>query len=219
MRLLAKAGLTRRAGGRDAVCAMILGMLRRVCVFCGSMNGSRASYRRAAEETGQALARQGIGLVYGGGNIGLMGVMADAALAAGGEVIGVIPHHLVQKEVAHTGLSDLRTVSTMHERKALMADLSDAFIALPGGYGTLDEFCEVLSWSQLGLHCKPCGLLNVEGYYDGLLGLLDHGVCEGFIRPEHRALVLVDESPARLIERLASAPLPFVEKLIERSTR
>lgn len=198
---------------------MIPGMLRRVCIFCGSMNGSRPSYRRAAEETGRTLARQGIGLVYGGGNIGLMGVVADAALAAGGEVIGVIPYHLVQKEVAHTGLADLRTVSSMHERKALMADLSDAFIALPGGYGTLDEFCEVLSWSQLGLHRKPCGLLNVEGYYDGLLGLLDHGVGEGFIRPEHRALVLVDESPGRLIERLASAPLPFVEKWIDRSTR
>jgi len=183
------------------------------------MSGSRESYRSAALETGGLLAQRGIGLVYGGGNVGLMGILADAALARGGEVIGVIPEHLVRKEVAHTGLADLRTVSSMHERKALMADLAEAFIALPGGYGTLDEFCEILSWSQLGLHRKPCGVLNVEGYYDGLLGLFDHGVREGFILAEHRALVIVDENPGRLLERLDETPLPHVEKWIDRRTR
>jgi len=195
---------------------MIARMLRRVCVFCGSSRGTRASYRDAAAETGRLLASRGIGLVYGGGNIGLMGVVADATLAGGGQVIGVIPEHLVQKEVAHRGLTELRTVPSMHERKALMADLADAFVALPGGYGTLDEFCEILTWSQLGLHEKPSGVLNVDGYYDGLLALFDHGVREGFIHPEHRALVVVDEHPGRLLTRLAKTPLPAVDKWIDR---
>ncbi|MFB3855468.1 MAG: TIGR00730 family Rossman fold protein [Vicinamibacterales bacterium] len=194
-------------------------MLRRICVFCGSMSGTREAYRAAARETGRLLAERGVTLVYGGGRIGLMGILADAALARGGDVVGVIPEHLVRKEVAHNGLADLRTVSSMHERKALMADLSDAFIALPGGYGTLDEFCEILSWSQLGLHQKPCGILNVDGYYDGLLGLFDHAVREGFLQAEHRALVVVDEHPGRLLQRLEEAPLPAVEKWIDRQTR
>ncbi len=183
------------------------------------MSGTREAYRAAARETGRLLAERGVTLVYGGGRIGLMGILADAALARGGDVVGVIPEHLVRKEVAHNGLADLRTVSSMHERKALMADLSDAFIALPGGYGTLDEFCEILSWSQLGLHQKPCGILNVDGYYDGLLGLFDHAVREGFLQAEHRALVVVDEHPGRLLQRLEEAPLPAVEKWIDRQTR
>src|ERR1043165_174167 len=142
---------------------------RRVCVFCGSSPGARPEYRQAAEAMGRLLASRRIGLVYGGGNVGLMGLLADAALSAGGEVIGVIPRHLDAREVAHRGLPDLRVVASMHERKALMADLSDAFIALPGGLGTLEEMFEILTWAQLGLHRKPCGLLNVLGYFDRLL--------------------------------------------------
>jgi len=193
-------------------------MLKRVCVFCGSSLGARPSYASAAAGLGRLLARARIGVVYGGGNVGLMGALADAALAAGGEVIGVIPEHLVGKELAHRGV-DLRIVHSMHERKALMADLSDAFVALPGGYGTLEEFCEVLTWSQLGLHTKPCGLLNVDGYYDGLLGLIDHAVAEGFVREESRGLVLVDDDAARLLERLADWRAPEAERWIDRDAR
>jgi len=141
-------------------------------------------------------------VVYGGGNVGLMGTVADAALAAGGEVIGVIPRALVAREIAHTGLTDLRVVASMHERKALMADLSDAFIALPGGYGTLEEFCEVVTWSQLGIHAKPCGLLNVEGYFDSLIAMLDHAVQEGFIHVKNRALVIEEREPGAIIDVL-----------------
>lgn len=193
-------------------------MLKRVCVFCGSSDGARSSYREAAAMLGQVLAARRIGVVYGGGNIGLMGALADAALGAGGEVIGVIPEHLVNKELAHRGV-DLRIVHSMHERKALMADLADAFIALPGGYGTLEEFCEVLTWSQLGLHAKPCGLLNVDGYYDSLLGLFDHAVAEGFVRPPSRDIVLVDAQAARLLDRLALWQAPQVERWIDRDER
>jgi uncharacterized protein (TIGR00730 family) len=162
---------------------------------------------------GTELARREIGLVYGGGRVGLMGVLADAALAAGGEVIGIIPEALLAWEVAHANLTDLQVVASMHERKARMADLSDAFVALPGGFGTLEEFCEVLTWSQLGLHRKPCGLVNVDGYYDPLLALLDHAVAERFVRPEHRALVLQATEPEPLLELLAgyeavTAPAP-----------
>lgn len=176
--------------------------LRRICVFCGSYVGGRASYRRVAAELGELLAGRGIGLVYGGGNIGLMGALADAARARGGKVIGVIPHALVAREVAHPGLSELRVVGSMHERKALMADLSDAFLALPGGYGTLEEFCEVVTWSQLGIHQKACGLLNVEGYYDALIAMLDHAVREGFLMPKNRALVIEEPDPVRLVDAL-----------------
>jgi hypothetical protein len=151
------------------------------------------------------LAAARVGLVYGGGNVGLMGVLADAVLDAGGEVTGVIPDHLVRRELAHTALTDLRIVGSMHERKALMADLADAFVALPGGWGTLDEFCEVLTWSQLGLHAKPAAILNVDRYYDGLLALFDLATREGFIRPDHLANLLVDDDPSRLIRRLAEA--------------
>jgi uncharacterized protein (TIGR00730 family) len=165
---------------------------------------------------GATLAERGLGLVYGGGNVGLMGELADAALAAGGEVIGVIPEALVRWEVAHAGLTDLQVVASMHERKARMAELSDAFIALPGGFGTFEEFCEVLTWSQLGLHTKPCALLNVDGYYDPLLALFDHAVEERFLRPEHRALVLEDADPGRLLDRLEGWSAPPLHKWIER---
>jgi hypothetical protein len=166
---------------------------------------------------GKALALKGIGLVYGGGNVGLMGVVADSALEAGGEVIGVIPQALVDKEVAHTGLTDLRVVGSMHERKALMAELSDAFVALPGGFGTFEEFCEVLTWAQLGLHRKPCGLLNVEGYYDHLISLFNHGVAEQFIRPQHRSLVLEEKEPLQLLDLLAGYKPLLVDKWINRN--
>jgi uncharacterized protein (TIGR00730 family) len=160
------------------------------------------------------LADRKIAIVYGGSRVGLMGVMADAALAAGGEVIGVIPQSLVAKEIAHTGLSDLRIVESMHQRKALMADLSDAFIALPGGFGTLDEFCEILTWTQLGLQKGPCGLLNVEGYYNLLLNMFDHAVAEQFIRPQHRGMVIADEGPEALVTRLMEYEVPQVAKWI-----
>src|SRR5215471_20948929 len=163
---------------------------QRICVFCGSNLGFDAVYRDAATTLGGLLVDRGIGLVYGGGNIGLMGVLADTMLAHGGNVIGVIPESLLAKEVGHQGVTELRIVKSMHERKALMADLSDGFIALPGGYGTFEEFCEVVTWSQLGLHAKPCGVLNVAGYYDSLLGLFDHSVREGFLRNDNRGLVL-----------------------------
>jgi len=176
--------------------------VRRVCVFCGSSFGVRESYRDAAVELGTLLAGRKIGVVYGGGNVGLMGSVADAALAGGGEVIGVIPHALVAREIAHTGLTELRVVASMHERKAMMADLSDAFIALPGGYGTLEEFCEVVTWSQLGIHAKPCGLLNVEGYFDPLIVMLDRAVQEGFIAAKNRRLVIEERDPAGMIEAL-----------------
>ncbi len=164
--------------------------LRSVCVFCGSNTGRNPLYAEAAKALGSELARRKEVLVYGGAQVGLMGIVADAALAAGGEVIGVMPEALMAKEVAHRTLSDLRVVGTMHERKALMAELSDAFVALPGGMGTFEEFCEVVTWAQIGLHHKPCILYNVAGYYDPLLALIDHAVAEQFIRPEQRNLVL-----------------------------
>lgn len=191
--------------------------MQRICVFCGSSPGLRPAYKQAAQAMGKALALKGIGLVYGGGNVGLMGVVADATLEAGGEVIGVIPQALVDKEVAHTGLKDLRVVGSMHERKALMAELSDAFVALPGGFGTFEEFCEVLTWAQLGLHRKPCGLLNVEGYYDHLISLFNHGVTEQFIRPQHRSLVLEEKEPLQLLDLLAGYKPLLVDKWINRN--
>lgn len=166
---------------------------------------------------GEALALRGISLVYGGGNVGLMGIVADAALAAGGEVIGVIPKALVDKEIAHRGLTDLRVVGSMHERKALMAELSDAFVALPGGYGTFEEFCEVLTWAQLGIHQKPCGLLNIEGYYDRLIAFFDHAVGEAFLRPQHRSLVLKEQEPMLLLDILAGYQPLLIDKWIGRN--
>jgi len=165
---------------------------------------------------GEALAQRGISLVYGGGNVGLMGLVADAALAAGGEVIGVIPEALVAKEIAHQGLTQLQVVGSMHERKALMAELSDTFVALPGGYGTFEEFCEVLTWAQLGLHSKPCGLLNIEGYYNHLIALFNHGVTEQFVHPEHRSIVLEEHNPVHLLQKLAGYQPSKIEKWIKR---
>jgi len=188
--------------------------MKRVCVFCGSSDGARPAYRQAAEGLVHALARRGLGVVFGGGGIGLMNVMADAALGLGIEVIGVIPEALVAKELAHRGLSDMRVVHSMHERKALMAELADAFVALPGGFGTLEEFCEVLTWAQLGLHRKPCGLLNVAAYFDPLLAFFDHAQAERFLRSEHRAMVLVDSDPSRLVDRLAAFQPPDLDKWI-----
>jgi hypothetical protein len=163
------------------------------------------------------LAERKLALVYGGGRVGLMGSIADAVLEQGGEVIGVIPESLVRREVAHTGLSDLRVVQTMHERKALMAELADAFIALPGGFGTLDEFCEILTWAQLGLHGKPCGLLNVEGYFDPLLALFDRAVEDGFLHPKHRSMLITANDPEMLFEEMSRYRAPQVEKGLPRA--
>src|SRR6202034_211371 len=176
--------------------------MKRICVFCGSTQGSRPESRTAAEEMAAELVRRNIGLVYGGGNVGLMGILADAVLRAGGEAQGVIPSHLMALEVGHKGLTKLHVVRSMHERKTLMADLSDVFVALPGGFGTLEEFCEAVTWTQLGLHAKPCGILNVRGYYSPLLRMFDHAVEERFLKPENRALVLAWESPAELVQAL-----------------
>ena len=192
--------------------------MKSICVFAGSNSGSRPEYTAVAAALGQALVRRQINLVYGGARVGLMGTLADAVLAAGGYVTGVMPEALVAKEVAHTGLSDLRVVSSMHERKALMAQLSDGFIALPGGWGTLEEYFEVLTWGQLGLHTKPCGLLNVEGYFDGLLSFLDHSMDERFVRRESRSMVLVGRSPDELINLLGSYVPQSVEKWISASS-
>lgn len=183
-------------------------MIARCCVFCGSNPGVRPAYAAAAASLAQCLVEQGIGIVYGGGGVGLMGALADAALAKGGEVIGVIPRSLVEREIAHRGLSDLRVVGSMHERKALMADLADAFIAMPGGFGTLDEFCEILTWTQLGLVRKPIGVLNTRGYFDRLLDHFDFSVAEGFVKPKHRDMIVTDNDPESLIAGLRMATLP-----------
>ena len=187
--------------------------MKRVCVFCGSNPGADSHYRAAAGRLGAVLARDSIGLVFGGGSVGLMGTLADATLAEGGEVIGVIPQGLVDKELAHTGATDLRVVASMHERKALMADLADGFIALPGGMGTLDELCEMLAWAQLGIHQKPCGLLNVDGYFRQLLAFFDYAVAEQFIRPEHRAMIVVEEDPERLLHGFQNYQAPSTDWL------
>jgi len=189
--------------------------MHRVCVYAGSNPGSDPAYADAARALASLLAERDIGLVYGGGKVGLMGVLADTALAAGGEVIGVMPQALVDREIAHRGLSELRVVGSMHDRKALMADLSDAFVALPGGIGTLEELIEVYTWSQLGIHDKPCGVLNVRGYYDALASFLDHAVDEGFLRPQHRAVLTVAADPADLLERFAAYDPPTVAKWLE----
>ena len=193
--------------------------MKRVGVFCGSNCGTDAAYVRAARELGALLVQRRLGLVYGGGNVGLMGAMADTVLAGGGEVIGVIPDTLVQRELAHRGCSELRVVATMHERKALMADLAEAFIALPGGFGTLDEFCEVLTWAQLGFHRKPCGLLNVAGFWDPFLAQLNHAVAQGFVRPAHLDLLAVEREPARLLARLEEEKPAPPHKWIDRDRR
>jgi uncharacterized protein (TIGR00730 family) len=178
--------------------------VKRLCVFCGSAPGGRAVYADAARTLATALLHRGLGLVYGGGSVGLMGILADAVLAEGGEVIGVLPRGLARKEYAHGRLTELHLVGSMHERKALMASLADGFVALPGGLGTLEEVFEVLTWAQLGIHRKPVGLVDVEGYWDGLLALLRHAVGEGFVRPEYAALLLVDPAPGALLDRFAA---------------
>jgi uncharacterized protein (TIGR00730 family) len=177
--------------------------MRRICVFCGSSAGARDAYGEAALGTGRAIARRALGLVYGGASVGLMGAVADGALGAGGEVIGVIPGQLRAKEIAHARLTRLEVVSSMHERKARMAELADAFLALPGGLGTLEEVSEILTWAQLGLHHKPCGLLDVEGYWAPLVAFLDHAVRERFLHPRHRQLLVVEQDPEALLDRLA----------------
>jgi uncharacterized protein (TIGR00730 family) len=190
--------------------------MKRLCVFCGSSPGRNPTYLAAAAQLGTLLAERRMGLVYGGAGIGLMGAVADAARSAGGEVIGVIPRALVDLEVAHAGLSDLRVVASMHERKALMAELSDAFIALPGGIGTLEELFEVWTWGQLGSHRKPCALLNVAGFYDRLLGFLDFVVQEAFLRPIHRDMLLVAANPDGLLEKLQGYRAPPETRWITR---
>ena len=174
----------------------------RICVFTGSRQGSRPEYTQAAQQLGSALVNRGYGLVYGGGNVGLMSVIADTVLEFGGHVTGVIPDSLVSQEVAHRGLSDLRIVQSMHERKAVMAELSDGFIAMAGGIGTMEEFFEVLSWAQLGIHRKPCGLLNTSGYYDHLIRFLDSAVDQGFLKAKHRSLLILANEPLQLLNRL-----------------
>jgi len=194
--------------------------LKRICVYCGSSVGARPAYKEAAQRLGELMAERGIGLVFGGGCIGLMGVIADAVLGKGGEAIGVIPQSLVRREIGHGGVTKLHVVETMHQRKALMADLSDAFIALPGGYGTLEEICETITWSQLGIQQKPCGLLNIENYWDGMLQFLDHAVEEEFVRPENRPLVLVASSPEGMLETLMDwAPPAHIEKWLDETKR
>lgn len=193
--------------------------MRRVCVYCGSNPGNDERYAAAAVALTGAIVAAGCGVVYGGAAVGLMGVVADTALAAGAEVIGVIPTHLVAAEIAHPGLTELREVDTMTERKTVMADLADAFVALPGGFGTLDELFEVLTWSQLGIHAKPAGLLEVGGFWSGLAGFLDHAVVEGFLRPAHRTMLLVDDDPARLLARLDAWEPPVVSKWVDRDDR
>jgi uncharacterized protein (TIGR00730 family) len=191
--------------------------VHRLCVFCGSSPGARPAYGEAAEELGRLLVAEGIGLVYGGGKVGLMGRLADAVLAEGGEAIGVIPEALVAKEIGHPGLDDMRVVGSMHERKALMADLADAFVALPGGLGTVEELFEVYTWAQLGLHRKPCALLDVEGYYEGIATFLDHAVRERFVREDHRDMLIVEREPRVLLERLrAFEPAAVMPKWIDR---
>lgn len=181
---------------------------KNICVYCGSSSGTQEAYQAVAQKTGEILATQGIGLVYGGGRVGLMGALADGALAAGGTVTGVIPKALMAKELGHAGIQTLHVVRDMHERKHLMASIADAFIALPGGWGTLEELTEMLTWLQLGFHAKPIGLINVCGYYDSFLDFAARMMHEGFVRAEHRALFSVDTEPAALIEQLSARDLP-----------
>lgn len=178
--------------------------MRRICVFAGSSLGAREEYAEAARALGRELAARGLGMVYGGSSVGLMGLAADAALAAGGEVVGILPRGLFKREVAHTGLTELREVGSMHERKALMSDLADGFIALPGGYGTFDELFEIVTWSQIGLHAKPIGLLDAAGYFAPLVALVAHAAREGFVPPTHANLLLRAETPAALLDAFAT---------------
>jgi uncharacterized protein (TIGR00730 family) len=193
--------------------------VERICVFCGSSAGARPEYEAAAVELGRLLAAQGLCLVYGGAQVGLMGTIADTVIAAGGEAIGVMPSALVDREIAHTGLTDLRVVGSMHERKALMVDLADGFVALPGGSGTLDELFEAFTWAQLGMHHKPIGLLNACSYWAPLVGFLDHAVGEGFLRADHRDSLLVPEDPRALLDRLERYEPRALDKWAARAER
>ena len=190
--------------------------MKNITVFCGSNSGFRTDYAEAARNLARLFVKQEIRLVYGGGNVGLMGIIADEVMLAGGEVVGIIPESLDKKEVGHRAITELRVVASMHERKAQMAELADGFIAMPGGIGTFEEFFEILTWAQLGFHEKPCAILNIAGYYDGLLALCDNAVAEGFLRPAHRQLILEDSTPEILLEKMRNLkPLP-VEKWIDR---
>jgi uncharacterized protein (TIGR00730 family) len=189
--------------------------VKNICVFCGSNPGSNPDYMEGAKKLGIALAEAGITLVYGGARIGLMGAVADTVLAHGGEVIGVIPKSLVDREIAHTGLTDLHIVGSMHERKALMSELADGFIALPGGSGTLEEFFEVFTWAQLGHHQKPCGLLNLNGYFTPLLQFIDHTIGEGFMKEDYRAMILSDSEPEPLLQRFEQYQAPEIVKWVD----
>jgi uncharacterized protein (TIGR00730 family) len=192
--------------------------MKRLCVYCGSRPGSQPAYTEAAKNLARALVNRKIEVVYGGASVGTMGVLANTVLAEGGHVIGIIPQAVLGREVVHRGLSDLRVVTSMHERKALMAELSDGFIALPGGLGTLDEVFEILTWGQLGLHQKPCGLLNSRDYYRGLIDFLDHAVSERFITDVHRAMLLVEEEPGRLLDHFERYKAPAVAKWVDRTS-
>ena len=190
--------------------------MKRICVFAGSSPGRRESYATATRELAAVAVARGYGIVYGGGRVGLMGILADAALALGGEVIGVIPEALVTKEIEHRALTRLEVVQSMHERKAMMADLASAFVALPGGVGTLEELFEIVTWGQLGFHNKPCGVLDVDGYWDDLHRLLDRAVEEGFLRAEHRRMLMVETDAARLLDRFEAYQPPVIPKWIDR---
>ena len=187
----------------------------RICVFCGSNGGKDPAFIATAAETGKFLAQRNIGLVFGGGRVGLMGKVADTVMDSGGNVVGIIPRSLAEKEVAHERLSELHIVGSMHERKAMMAKLSDGFIAMPGGFGTFEEICEVITWTQLGFQSKPCGILNVRGYYDDLISLFDRATSQGFIRPEHRSLVLVGKTIDELHEKMTEFTPPGLDKWID----
>jgi uncharacterized protein (TIGR00730 family) len=189
--------------------------VKRLCVYAGSNAGARPEYAEAAAALGRELAARGTGLVYGGGRVGLMGVLADAVLAGGGEAVGVMPQALADREIAHRGLTELRVVGSMHERKALMAELADGFVAVPGGIGTLEELIEVYTWSQLGIHRKPCGVVDAAGFWANLSALLDHMSAEGFLRREHRGVLIADADPARLLDRLDAWEPPAVHKWID----
>lgn len=193
-------------------------MIKRLCVYCGSSPGRRPEYVRAARALADIMVKNGIDLVYGGASVGVMGEIADAVLKNGGKVTGVIPKGLFVKEVAHTGISELLEVGSMHERKATMAELSDAFIALPGGLGTIEEFFEIWTWAQLGMHRKPCGLLNAGRYYDKLIDFINHAVSEQFIKEKYRSMVFVEEQPDILIQKLESYEAPETEKWIDQKT-
>jgi uncharacterized protein (TIGR00730 family) len=192
--------------------------MKRICVFCGSNNGADPIYLEAAQMVGEFLAKKNVELVYGGGRVGLMGKLADTVLTNGGRAIGAIPESLAIKEVAHQGLTELHVVNSMHERKALMAELADGFIALPGGFGTFEEFCEIVTWAQLGIHQKPCALLNVGGFYDHLIALFDHSTGQNFIRDQHRRLVIVESEIGKLYALMKKYRPPVLKKWIDKGS-